>query len=98
MRRPASLVALVLFSLQLAGCATSALNMAPDRPDAPWIPATGPDGEIIAGQRGPSNQPNNGSYVLPANRELAEIPPPAIDLERGGPLYSSRSNRHCRVK
>jgi len=85
MRRPASLVALVLFSLQLAGCATSALNMAPDRPDAPWIPATGPDGEIIAGRRGPSNQPNNGSYVLPANRELAEIPPPAIDLERGGP-------------
>jgi outer membrane protein len=59
--------------------------MAPYRPDAPWIPATGPDGEIIAGQRGPSNQPNDGRYVLPANRELAEIPPPVIDLERHGP-------------
>jgi outer membrane protein len=74
----------VLFSLQLAGCATSALNMAPDRPDAPWSPATGPEGEIVAGRRGPY-QPNNGRYVLPANRELAETPPPVIDLERHGP-------------
>jgi len=59
--------------------------MAPDRPNAPWIPATGPDGEIAAGERGPSDQPNHGSYVLPANRTLAEIPPPAFDLERDGP-------------
>src|SRR6476661_6900890 len=85
MRRPTVLIALVLVSVSLAGCATSALNMAPDRPNAPWIPATGPDGEIAAGERGPSDQPNHGSYVLPANRTLAEIPPPAFDLERDGP-------------
>jgi len=85
MRRPAAVIALVLVSVSLVGCATSALNMAPDRPNAPWIPATGPDGEIAAGERGPSDQPNHGSYVLPANRTLAEIPPPAFDLERDGP-------------
>jgi outer membrane protein len=85
MRRPTALIALVLVSVSLAGCATSALNMAPDRPNAPWIPATGPEGEIAAGERGPGDQPNNGSYVLPANRALAGIPPPAFDLERGGP-------------
>ena len=85
MRRPAAVIALVLVSVSLAGCATSALNMAPDRPNAPWIPATGPEGEIAAGERGPADQPNHGSYVLPANRALAGIPPPALDLERGGP-------------
>lgn len=85
MRRPAAVIALVLVSVSLVGCATSALNMAPDRPNAPWIPATGPGGEIAAGERGPADQPNHGSYVLPANRALAGIPPPALDLERGGP-------------
>ena len=85
MRRPAALISLVLVSVSLVGCATSALNMAPDRPNAPWIPATGPEGEIAAGERGPPDQPNHGSYVLPANRALAGIPPPALDLERGGP-------------
>ena len=85
MRRPAAVIALVLVSVSLAGCATSALNMAPYRPNAPWIPATGPEGEIAAGERGPADQPNHGSYVLPANRALAGIPPPALDLERGGP-------------
>ncbi len=85
MRRPAAVIALVLVSVSLVGCATSALNMAPDRPNAPWIPATGPGGEIAAGERAPADQPNHGSYVLPANRALAGIPPPALDLERGGP-------------
>src|SRR6478672_13754484 len=85
MRRPTALAALILVSVSLVGCATSALHMAPDRPNAPWIPATGPGGEIAAGERGPADQPNHGSYVLPANRALAGIPPPALDLERGGP-------------
>jgi outer membrane protein TolC len=84
MRRPVALIALMLVTLPLAGCATAALNMAPDRPDAPWNPATGPDGEIAAGERGPPDQPNN-SYVLPSNRNLAEIPPAASDLERHRP-------------
>jgi outer membrane protein TolC len=82
---PAALIAIVLVSLPLAGCAISALNMAPGRPDAPWRPATAPDGEIVAGRRSPYNQLNNGSYVLPANRNLAGIPAPEFDLERGGP-------------
>jgi outer membrane protein len=85
MRRPVALIALMLVTLPLAGCATAALNMAPDRPDAPWNPATGPDGEIAAGERGPPDQPNNSSYVLPSNRSLAEIPPAASDLERHRP-------------
>ncbi len=82
MRRPRESIALVQLSLMRAGCSTSALDMAPDRPDAPWNPATGADGEIVAGERATPEQPNNGTYVLPSNRNLAEIPPPASDLER----------------
>ena len=66
MRRSAAIIAFALVSLPLAGCATSALNMAPDRPDAPWNPATGPDGEIAAGEPGSPDQPNNAAtYFLP---------------------------------
>jgi outer membrane protein len=85
MRRPVVVTALGLFALSLAGCAPSALNMAPDRPDAPWTPATAPQGEIIPGQRAPPEQPPNGAYVLPSNRDLAAIPPPASGLERRRP-------------
>jgi outer membrane protein len=85
MGRSVALIALILVSLPLAGCANWAINMAPDRHDAPWIPATSPDGEIAAGEPGPPDQPTNGSYVLPSNRNLAEIPPPASDLERRRP-------------
>jgi len=85
MRRPVAFIVLGLFALSLGSCALSALNMAPDRPDAPWTPATGPQGEIIPGQRAPPEQPPNGTYVLPSNRDLAAIPPPASDLERRRP-------------
>lgn len=84
MGRPAAFMMLVLVTLPLAGCATAALRMAPDRPDAPWNPATGPDGEIVAGERGPPDL-RNSSYVLPSNRNFAAIPPPASDLERHRP-------------
>jgi len=57
--------------------------MAPDSPDRPWTPTTGPDGEIIAGEGPPPAQPQNSTYVLPSNRELANTPLPWIDLERG---------------
>ena len=57
MGRPVALIALMLVTLRLAGCAPAALNMAPDRADAPWNPAVGPDGEIAAGERGPTVQP-----------------------------------------
>src|SRR5271156_6375123 len=85
MRRPIALIAFVLLSLPLAGCATSALDMAPDRSDAPWTAATGPDGEIVAGDRVSPKQPHETTYVLPSNRNVARIPPPASDLERRRP-------------
>ena len=85
MRRPAAFIVFGLHVLPLASCAPLALNMAPERPDAPWTPATGPQGEIIAGQRAPPEQPPNSTYVLPSNRDLAAIPPPASDLERRRP-------------
>src|ERR1039458_4934409 len=70
-------VVVVLSSLMVAGCATSALDMAPDRPDPPWTPATTEAGEIIAGARGVAAP---GGYVLPANPTLAAAPPPpAVD-------------------
>ena len=82
MRRAVALVALVLFSLPLVGCATSALTMAPDRPDSPWTPATSPNGEIVPGERAAPEQPMSSTYVLPPNHDLAGIPPPSSDLER----------------
>jgi outer membrane protein len=85
MGRPVALIAPVLLSLQLAACATSALRLAPDRPDAPWTPATNPDGEIVAGERAPPEQPPNSNYVLPSNSSLAGVPPPASELERHRP-------------
>jgi outer membrane protein TolC len=85
MGRPVASILSVIVPLLLAGCATFALNGAPDRPNAPWNPATGADGEIAAGEPGPSDRPDNKSYVLPPNRNLAAIPPPASDLERRRP-------------
>jgi outer membrane protein len=77
-------IALILSSLWLAGCATSALDMAPERPDRPWTPATTPSGEIIAGQRGTSD--TSSGYVLPANQALAAVStPPAVET---GKAYS----------
>ncbi|MGA2892717.1 MAG: TolC family protein [Xanthobacteraceae bacterium] len=85
MGRPVALIAPVILFLQLAGCATSALVLAPDRPDAPWTPATNPDGEILAGERAPTEQSPNNNYVLPSNSNLAAVPSPASNLERRRP-------------
>jgi outer membrane protein len=85
MRRPAAFVGLVLVVLPLAGCATSALTLAPDHPDAPWTPATTPNGEIIAGERAPPDEPPRRDYVLPSNSNLAGVPPPETALERRRP-------------
>jgi outer membrane protein TolC len=81
MRRREATVAAVLSSVWLAGCATSALDMAPDRPDRPWVPVTTDTGEIIAGEhQGP---PTEEGYVLPANPALGRIPsPPSVDTVR----------------
>ena len=67
--REAAIVA-ILSALWLAGCATSALELAPDRPDRPWTPATTETGEIIAGAV-PSAQAAAATYVLPPNSEVA---------------------------
>jgi outer membrane protein len=64
----------------LSACATSSLNMAPDRPDAPWRPATSANGEIVAGPPA-DGQPTEG-YVLPSNAALAVLPSPT-KLEAG---------------
>ena len=82
MVRPVALIAPTLLSLQLAGCATWALTSAPDRPDAPWTPATDPSGQIVAGERAPPGQPPKLDYVLPSNSNLASVPAPASELER----------------
>jgi outer membrane protein len=79
---PVAVFAVMMLALPLAGCATSAIVMAPDSPDRPWTPATAPDGEIIAGERPPQGQAENKTYVLPSNRQLANIPPRQFDLER----------------
>jgi len=68
--------AFVLSSLWLVGCSTSALEMAPERPDRPWVPATTPSGEIIAGERSAAGAAHG--YVLPPNPALANVPPPPV--------------------
>ena len=74
----------LFFCLSATGCATSALDMAPERADRPWTPATTPEGEIIAGEKGVSN--GTGGYVLPENAALAKgLPTPAINP---GKVYS----------
>src|ERR1700752_2113891 len=85
MGRPVGLIAPVLLSLQLAGCPTSAVDIGPARPDAPWTAVTAPNGEIIAGERVPPGLPRNPSYVLPPNQALANPPLPALELERRHP-------------
>ena len=71
----------LFFCLSAAGCATSALDMAPERPDRPWTPATTPEGEIIAGEKAVSNAP--GGYVLPQNPALAKgLPAPEINPDK----------------
>jgi outer membrane protein len=81
MRRRERAVAAVLASVWLAGCATSALDMAPAQPDRPWAPATTESGEIIAGA--PQRPPTAEGYVLPANPVLGQVlSPPSVDAAR----------------
>lgn len=81
MRRPSRLVALAIVPALLAGCATSAIDMAPDQPDQPWTPATSTTGEIIPGAKAPPEQAKAMTYTLPANAELADLPSP-LELDR----------------
>ena len=76
MRRPSTSAILSILSLSLAGCATSAIEMAPSEPDQPWAPATSASGEIIPGAKASSDSTSAKTYVLPANAELASVPAP----------------------
>jgi outer membrane protein len=81
MRRRKATVVAVLSSIGLAGCATSALDMAPERPDRPWVPAMTESGGIITGTLHPP--PTSEGYVLPANPVLDRVsPPPAVDAAK----------------
>jgi outer membrane protein TolC len=84
MSRLKQALAVALASASLAGCATSALEMAPARPDRPWTPATTGDGEIVAGAR-PRADAATG-YVLPSNSRLT-LPPPSPGVV-AGKVYS----------
>jgi outer membrane protein TolC len=70
----------------LAGCATSAIDMAPVRPDRPWTPPIDAAGEIVPGAK-PAPGGGEASYVLPANSRAADLPAPLqIDHERAHSL------------
>ncbi len=60
--------------LLLAGCATTAVDMAPPRPDRPWTPQTDAHGGIIAGATPAAAASSAGTWTLPANHALAEVP------------------------
>jgi outer membrane protein len=77
MRRPEIAIALLVLCAGLGGCATSSLDMAPNRPDKPWTPATSASGEIVPGAK-PQPTTADSSYVLPSNAELSEPPPPLL--------------------
>jgi outer membrane protein len=74
----------LLACVLLAGCATSALEMAPERPDRPWTPVTTAGGEIVAGEKGGSDRGNGD--ILPSNSALASLP--AASGIDAGKVYS----------
>lgn len=81
MRRPDLPLALAIFiSAGMAGCATSSLEMAPERPDRPWQPETTATGDIVPGAPKPASAAGKNGYALPSNSALAAVPPgPALD-------------------
>ena len=56
MCQPSWPIVLAIASALLAGCATSSIEMAPDQPDRPWVPATNAAGEIIPGAKASPEQ------------------------------------------
>jgi hypothetical protein len=66
MCQPSWPIVLTILSALLAGCATSSIEMAPDQPDRPWVPATNAAGEIIPGAKArPSKLPVQPMYFPP---------------------------------
>jgi len=68
-------------SIVLAGCATSAIDMAPARPDRPWTPPIDAAGEIVPGAN-PAPSSGEASYVLPANSRAVDLPAP-LQVDHG---------------
>ena len=68
-------------ALLLAGCATSALKMAPEHPDRPWSPNATADGEIVPSDGGAGKTVATPDYSLPVNRALSH-PSSAPELDR----------------
>ena len=70
---------LAILCSALTGCATSALDLAPERPDRPWVPATTTTGEIIPGKKESSQTgaPGRPDFTLPVNTALGNVPAPA---------------------
>ena len=77
----------ILCSVWLAGCATSALDMAPSGLIGRGTPPPPQSGEIIAGERGISGAADG--YVLPTNPALASIPPPLA-------FNAAKEERNCK--
>jgi outer membrane protein len=75
-------VVAAVVSAVLAGCATSALEMAPQHADRPWVPATNPSGEIIPGAKPAPDTTAPSNFTLPNNRALGSVPSsPNIEAE-----------------
>ena len=80
-RRTIAVQAALAAALGLAGCATSAVKLAPERPDKPWVPVTTASGEMVPGRLTAAS--STAGYVLPGNPALAtEAPAVAIDPSR----------------
>jgi outer membrane protein len=81
--KPGIAVAICLVSLvclvSLGGCAAWDIDIAPDRADKPWAPATTTTGEIVPGAK-PSKD-SKASYALPINTDLTGLPAP-LGLDR----------------
>ena len=73
MRWPERALAAMVSAAWVTGCAASALEMAPDRPDRPWHPSTTANGEIIAGEQPAAGATSDAGYVLPPNPALAAV-------------------------
>ncbi len=84
MGRLEALTWLGLFSWLSAGCATSAIDAAPARPDRPWTPAVTKNGELQPGATKTNARSEADGYVLPRNPALAALlkPPAGLDAKR----------------
>ena len=78
MCQPSWPIVLTILSALLVGCATSSIEMAPDQPDRPWVPAIKCRRRDHApgAKASPESKQAGTTHVLPANSELAEVSSP----------------------